>query len=220
MPIIKTILHANYGTAFSPPSPQDREPAIFGNANLAIPERSRGFEVGVEQPVSSTANVRATSFQNDLTDTYQFDLATFALQAIGKARTRGVELEADWTPCEAIAFSAAYTYLDADDLGNGVRLLRRPRHTVSGSVSVRPHQDVTVSLSALYVIDREDNDPLTFAQVDLEDYLTVRLAANWRVRPWLELFARIENAFGEDYEDVAGYPALDTGAYAGFKVRF
>jgi len=40
------------------------------------------------------------------------------------------------------------------------------------------------------------------------------------VNKHLELFARVENVFGEQYEIAAGYPAYDTGAYAGFKLRF
>lgn len=221
VPVIGTLLHANYGTAFSTPSPQDREPALFGNANLAKPELSRGFEFGIEQPIpAAKANLRATFFQNNLKDTYQFDLATFAIQAIGRARTRGIELEAAWDPCDILGFSAAYTYLDADDLSNSARLVRRPRATVSASMQVRPRKDLAFSLSTIYTMGREDFDPVTFAQTDLEDYVTVRVAANYKLNRHVEIFARIENAFGQKYEEVAGYPATGTGAYAGVKLRF
>lgn len=219
-PWLQTLLHANYGTAFSPPSPQDREPALFGNALLVKPERSRGWEVGVEQPLGARAKLSATWFQNDLRDTYQFDLGTYALQAIGAARTRGVELGAEWQPCSAVGFQAAYTYLDADDTESGLRLVRRPRHSLSGGVTLKPHRDLTLGLSAICVLDREDFDPVSFAQTDLEDYLVVRLSASWRVRRNLEIFARVENLLGEDYEEAAGFPAYDTGAYAGIKLRF
>jgi len=30
----------------------------------------------------------------------------------------------------------------------------------------------------------------------------------------------VENLFGDNYEEAAGFPAYDTGAYAGVKVRF
>ncbi len=221
VPVLQTLLHANYGTAFSPPSPQDRELVLFGNPLLAKPERSRGFEIGFEQPISAAkASFSATYFQNDLRDTYQFDLATFALQPIGEARTRGVELGAVWQPCTALGFNASYTYLDADDTEANVRLVRRPRQSISGGMTLKPHEDVTVSLSADYVMDREDFDPVSFAQTDLEDYLVARLALNWRVCKNVELFGRIENLFGDRYEEVAGFPAYSTGAYAGVKLRF
>ena len=221
VPVIDTLVHANYGTAFSPPSGQDREPALFGNPQLAKPERSRGWEVGVEQPIpAAKATLSATFFRNELSDIYQFDLATFALQPIGHARTQGVELGARWQLCEAVGLHSSWNYLDADDLSGGVRLVRRPRHTLSGSLVLKPHERLTLSLSALYVMDREDFDPVTFAQKDLEDYLLGRLSANWRVRQNLEVFARVENLFGDNYEEAAGFPAFDTGAYAGVKLRF
>ncbi|TDU64556.1 vitamin B12 transporter [Prosthecobacter fusiformis] len=221
VPVTETLLHANYGTAFSPPSPQDLAPALSGNALLVKPERSRGFEFGIEQPIpAAKARVSATFFQNDLEDTHQYDMISGVVQPIGEARTRGVELGADWQPCKEVTVYASYTYLDADDLSGNVRLVRRPRHSMAGGIAVTPVEDVTVSLSAVYVVDREDFDPATFAQTDLEDYLVARLSMNWRVHANVELFARIENLFGESYEEVAGFPAYDTGVYAGVKVRF
>ncbi len=35
-----------------------------------------------------------------------------------------------------------------------------------------------------------------------------------------DLFARVENVFGDRYEEAAGFPAYDTGAYAGLRLRF
>jgi vitamin B12 transporter len=221
VPALQTLLHGNYGTAFSPPSGQDREPALFGDPQLASPERSRGWEFGVEQPMAN-ANITlsATYFRNELTDTYQFDLATFSLQPIGRALTQGMEFGAKWEPHESFSINTAYSYLDADDLSGAVRLVRRPRQTLSGGLVLKPHERLTLSLSALYVMDREDFDPVTFDQKDLEDYLLGRLSVNWRVRQNLEVFARIENLFDDNYEEAAGFPAFDTGAYAGVKIRF
>lgn len=229
LPATQTLLHANYGTAFAPPSPQDRDAAFLGplppgappRVPLEEPERSRGFEMGVEQPFADAhLNLRATYFRNELRDTFQYDFATRSVVPIGKARTRGVELGVEWQPHSRIGFNVDYTYLDAEDLTKGVRLVRRPRHSLSGSARLEPYEDVSIVLSAVYVIDREDIHPTTYLQVDGEDYLTVRLAANWRVCPNLEIFARVENLFGEQYEEAAGFPALDTGAYAGFRLRF
>ena len=221
VPVIGTLVHANYGTAFSPPSPQDREPALYGNALLVKPEQSRGYEIGFEQPIpAAKAKIGATFFQNDLTDTYQFDLSTYSLMPIGEARTRGLELEAEWQPMKQVNVYASYMYLDADDLSNKARLVRRPRHSITGGIIVTPVEDVTVSLSAVYVMDREDFDPVSSAQTDLEDYLVARLSVNWRVCKNMELFARVENLLGESYEEAAGFPAYDTGVYAGVKVKF
>lgn len=219
VPFTGTLVHANYGTAFAPPSIQDREPTFFGNPNLVRPERSRGFEFGIEQPVpAAKLNLHATYFENSLRDTYQF--AGGALQAIGRGRTQGIETGATWQACRAVSMNASYTYLEADDLSNRARLVRRPRHMVTGGLTLQPHPDVTFTFSGSYVMGREDFEPVTFQQVDSEDYLLARISANWRICPRLDLFARVENVFGNNYEESAGFPAYDTGAYAGLRLRF
>ncbi|MFM7606146.1 MAG: hypothetical protein ACKO8Z_13245, partial [Prosthecobacter sp.] len=58
------------------------------------------------------------------------------------------------------------------------------------------------------------------AQRDVEDYLRLRVTASYEVSKNLELFARVENLFGERYAEVLGFPAMRTGAYAGFRLRF
>jgi vitamin B12 transporter len=221
LPWTRTLLHANYGTAYTPPTPQDVTPVFFGNPALVAPERSRGYEVGIEQPLlSDTLRVHATAFRNDIRDTYQYLPPFFLPQAVGEATAQGVESGIVWCPCREFSLNLGWTYLDAQDDTNDVRLVRRPRHSLNGEITLRPHDDVTLSLSAVYVMDREDFDPLTFAQRDVEDFLNVRLSANWRVTKNLEIFGRIENLLGDQYEEIPGFPALDTGAYAGVKIRF
>jgi vitamin B12 transporter len=219
VPVLKTLLHANYGTAYTPPTPQDLTPVFGGNPNLLDPERSRGYEIGIEQPLSDNQLLlRATWFRNDIEDTYQYLPPFFIPTAVGEATTSGVESGIQWTPCQSFSANLNYTYLDATDDTNEARLVRRPRHSINGGITVKPHDDVTVSLSAVYVIDRED---FTFAgQSDVEDFLNVRLSATWRVTKNVEIFGRIENLLGDQHEEIPGFPALDTGAYAGVKLRF
>lgn len=225
MPWTQTILHANYGTAFAPPTPQDREGAIwapFGGQLINLkPERSRGFEVGIEQPIeAANLNLALTWFHNDLHDTFEFVGAPAFLQPVGKARREGFEASAQWQPCKEFGFNASYTYLESDNLTTGRRLVRQPRHMITTSMTLRPQERLTFTLSGSYVIDREDFDAATFARFDAEDYLLARLSANWQVSQQLDVFARVENLFGDDYQAVAGFPTFDTGAYAGFRLRF
>lgn len=221
VPVLRTLLHANYGTAYTPPTPQDITPVFFGNPFLVKPERSRGYEIGLEQPwFGNRLVLHATGFRNDIQDTYQYPPPAFVPQAVGEATTQGVESGLVWTPCKAFSLDFNHTWLEARDDTNNVRLVRRPSHSLSGGITLRPHRDVSVSLSAVYVIDREDFDPQTFAQRDVEDFLNVRLSASWRICRNFELYGRIENLLGEQYEEIPGFPALDTGAYVGARIRF
>ncbi|MCX6847372.1 MAG: TonB-dependent receptor [Verrucomicrobia bacterium] len=221
IPVLQTVLHANYGTAYTPPTPQDLTPVFGGNPNLLNPERSRGYEVGITQPLfQNKLSLRATYFHNDLRNTYQYPFPAFIPVAIGSATTQGMESGLDWNPSAMFGVNLSYTYLYAYDNTNAARLVRRPRHSISGGLRFQPVKDLTFNLSAIYVIDREDYDPVTFAQRDLEDYLNVRLTANWRVNEHIDLFARVENMLGEKYAEIPGFPVMGTGAYAGLRLRF
>jgi len=219
MPWTQTILHANYGTAFAPASPQNREAALFGNPAFLKPERSKGFEFGIEQPFAKNkATASLTYFRNSISNLIVFTPPFGPLQQINQARTEGMEAALNWQPAGGFGFNAQYTYLDADDLTAGTRLVRRPRHTISADTWVKPVSKFRIGLGALYIIDREDG--FGAAQRDIEDYLRLRLTASYEVSRNLEFFARVENLLGERYEEVLGFPAMRTGAYAGFRLRF
>lgn len=219
VPVAGTQLHANYGTAFAPPTPQDREPALFGLPTLLRPERSRGFEAGFSQPLfKDRVTASATWFRNDIRNYIEFDPILFVMQQIDRARTQGVECQIDFRPCDAVHLTLGYTYLDAENLTDQRRLVRRPRHTVNAQATVQPVEDVTLGFTANWVIDREDG--FGAGQSDQEDFLNVRLFANWQMTEHVSLFGRIENLLGDDYQAVRGFPSLDTGAYGGVKVKF
>lgn len=219
MPWTQTVLHVNYGTAFSPASPQNREAALFGNPAFLKPEQSKGVEFGIEQPFASNkATVSLTYFRNSINNLIVFLPPFGPLQQINQARTEGLEAAFNWQPCERFGVNAQYTYLDANDLTAGTRLVRRPRHLLSGDVWVKPMTKLRLGLGALYVIDREDG--FGAAQRDIEDYLRLRLTASYQVCANFEIYARVENFLGESYQEVLGFPAMRTGAYAGFRLRF
>lgn len=219
LPWKQTVLHANYGTAFAPTSPQNRESALFGDPTFIKPEQSKGVEFGIEQPFANNkATVSLTYFRNSIRNLIVFDPNLFVLQQINQARTQGLEAAFNWQPCDRFGFNAQYTYLDANDLSAGKRLVRRPRHSLSGDVWVRPVTSFRLGLGAFYIIDREDG--FGTAQRSIEDYLRLRLTASYQFSKNLELYARVENLLGERYEEVLGFPAMRTGAYAGFRLRF
>ncbi|MGV3660884.1 MAG: TonB-dependent receptor domain-containing protein, partial [Prosthecobacter sp.] len=140
------------------------------------------------------------------------------LQQINQARTEGLEAALSLQPTDSFGFSLQYTFLEADDLTAGVRLVRRPRHMFSGDAWVKPVPKLRLGIGALYVLDREDG--FGAAQADVEDYLRLRLTASYEVCKNLEIYARVENLLGEEYAEVQNFPAMRTGAYAGFRLRF
>ncbi len=217
----ETILHANYGTAFAPASPQNRESALnFSPGFLPVqPETSRGVEVGIEQPfANNTASVSVTWFRNDIKHLIQFDPNLFLLTQVDEARTEGFETGFHWMPCQSFGLDVDYTYLDAENLTDDTRLVRRPRHTMAGSLWVKPFDKLRLGIGGLYVINREDG--FGAAQQPIEDYLVLRFTASYQICRNCEIFTRVENMTDQRYEETLGYPAPRAAAYAGLKFKF
>jgi vitamin B12 transporter len=219
IPRFMTLLHTSYGTAFAAASPQNRETALFGNPFLTNLEESKGFELGFEQPLADdTLTFSCTAFRNEIRNLIQYDFVQQKLFTIGEALTKGVEACLRWEPCAAFGLQGSYTYLDAENLTNAARLVRRPRHQVSGDLWVRPIDRLRVGCGILCVVDREDF--FYNGQLDSEDYARVRATASFSLSKHSEIFARVENLLAERYAEVPGFPAPRTGVYGGLKIKF
>jgi len=215
-------LRASYGTAFRSPSFLDlygRSAFYTGNPSLD-PERARGWDAGVDWYLPGgrgtlSATAFGTRFTNLIASTPDFR----SVENILRARTRGVEVSARLVR-GATELRAGYTYLEADNLTAGTRLLRRPRHRAGVDFTHDFTRTVMAGLGLAHVAQREDVHARTFRVVDGEDYTVVRVFGHWAVSDRFILRARIENVFDERYEDVNGYPALGVGAFAGAEWRF
>jgi vitamin B12 transporter len=216
---------ASYGTAFRSPSFLDlygQSAFYVGNPNLR-PEKARGWDTGVDFYFpQQRGTVGVTWFETEYTDLIvsDFSRSPSSVANVQRARTRGAEFSARTTLPGGIELRASYTYLEADNLTQSKRLLRRPRH----SANVDLWRDFGAGFSAggglAFAAQREDVHARTFATIDGEDYTVVRLYAAYVVNPRLTLKLRVENLLNEKYEEVNGYPALGFGAFAGAEWKF
>lgn len=219
IPMARTLLHANYGTAFSPPSPQDVQPALYGNPYLVESEESEGWEIGVEQPFwEDKGKIFLTWFRNDIENLIEYDPVSFSLHQVDEARTEGVEVGFQLNPVKQLRLDANYTWLDAENLTQDVRLVRRPRHQLNAGIAWLPVENLRFGLNVNYVADREDG--FGAEQREVDDFTTVRLTAAWKITKHVEIFGRIDNLLDEEYEEVLGYPAYGRTFYAGLRLRF
>ena len=102
-----------------------------------------------------------------------------------------------------------------------VREVRRPRHSAN-LIAWGDSGRLGWGASLAYVGGRRDMDVDLFpaATVRLHDYLLASLRVAYRIMPALELYARVENAFDADYQDVVGYNTAGRTVYAGLRVAF
>lgn len=218
-------LRASYGTSFRSPSFLDlygHDTYYVGNPNLR-PEKAHGWDAGMDWYLpEKRGTLSATWFETDYTDLIVYNFAVFPSTVVNanRARTRGVELSAQTTLGGALEARLAYTYLEAVDLTDNTRLLRRPRHAFNADVWHAFGHGVTAGAGVAFAAGRQDVDALTFATIDAEDYTVARVYAAWQVTDRLALKGRIENLLNEKYEAVNGYPALGFGAFFGAEWKF
>jgi vitamin B12 transporter len=214
-----TRLKGTYGTGFKAPSLFQLY-SSYGSPDLK-PERSRGWDAGIEQGLwGRRLVVGLTGFANRFDDMINFDYATSRYGNIEAAETRGLEATLGASPWDPLDVSASYTYTETEDETTGEELVRRPRHrgavNVAYSVTPRLHS----SLSVAYVGTREDQNFATGTPETLDDYVLVNVAASYDVTPHATVFARVDNLFDAEYEEVLGYGTPGIAGYGGVKLTF
>ncbi len=217
-------LRASYGTGFNAPSFLELygvATGYRGNPGLR-PEKSRGGDVGLDLYLpGNRGTVSLSAFRNDFTDLISYDFNSYpgTTANVGKARTSGVEVESKLSLSKGLELRLAYTYLDARDLTGSVRLLRRPRNSLSADLWRDCGSGFSAGAGVGVVSGRQDVDALTYATVNDPDYAVARVYAQWKATPRLGLKARVENLLDRSYQPVNGYPALGRGIYGEFDWR-
>jgi vitamin B12 transporter len=218
-------LRGSFGTGFRSPSFLDlygQSSYYQGNPRLQ-PEHARGWDAGVDFFLPAhRGTLSATWFDTRFHDLIVYDFSVFpgTTANVDQARTRGLELSEQARLGGSWEMRAAYTYLEADNLTEHTRLLRRPRQMLSVDVWRNLGGGVSVGAGVLSVAKRQDINAQTFATVDAPDYTVARLYAAWSVSDRVKLKVRFENVLDKHYEEVNGYPALGAGAFAGVEARF
>ncbi|MET0212900.1 MAG: TonB-dependent receptor, partial [Vicinamibacterales bacterium] len=142
-------------------------PSFLGNPDLK-PERSRGFDAGIEQRFArNRVALEAIYFANhfdDLISLGPYDPETFNAQYenIGETRASGLELVGTAFAGSEWRFSGGYTFLDSKVVHSissspifapGNQLYRRPRH--SGSLQASYSQNrLSLALGGMFIGER------------------------------------------------------------------
>ncbi len=223
-----TRLKFSGGTAFHAPTLSDlylSEPAFsfFPNPNLQ-PEKSVGWDAGIEQDIASQTMLGARYFENDIHNLIEFAAATngtFTLANVDRARTRGLEVTGQTTLLTNVTLWANYTWLiEARDLTTGAALLRRPEHSGAAGADWRFLRRFLFHTDATFTGSREDIDPVTFNTVRNSGYIKWDVGLTADVTRHFQLFGRIENLLDDQYEEAKGFPALGRVFYAGGRALF
>lgn len=214
-----TKLSSTVGTGFKAPSLFQLY-SSFGNPDLQ-PEESLGVDVGVEQDIIEDALAAGiTYYWNRFDDLISFNPDTFKSENIARARTQGIEVSLSARPVESLSLRASYTLLHSRDLDAERELLRRPKHKAALDVRYDLSEQSNVGGSVQFSGKSLDNDFSTFPATltSLSSYATVDLFANYALTDSVTLFARVENLFDREYEEVLGFGTRGAAAFGGIKV--
>ncbi|HEY8483280.1 MAG TPA: TonB-dependent receptor [Longimicrobiales bacterium] len=236
-----TRLRAAAGTAFKEPTFFENFAQGFakGNPNLE-PERSRSWELGVEQALfDGRLSLAATYFDQRFRDLIQYTATPPQPDApnyfnIAGADAAGVEAEARLLLTPGLTVAASYTRLSTEitdagydaSLQPGDRLLRRPTHTANLSLGYRLADRGSLDLALHYTGERDDLDFSEFPsrRVTLDAYTRLDLAFAYDIlparasRPGLTATLQVENAFDASYQEVANFPARGRTIFVGARV--
>ena len=208
-------------------------PFFLGNPDLK-PERSRGFDFGVEQRFArDRAAVELTYFANhfdDLISLGPFDPVTFhsRYENIGETRATGVELTGSAIASGGFTVTGGYTYLDSKVIRSissspifapGRQLYRRPRHSGSLQASYSRGR-VSLAVGGVFIGSRVDSD-FNFPTISSNDgYASWNASGDLRLARRTAAFLTIDNLSDREYMEPLGYRALGRTVRAGVRTRF
>ncbi len=228
-----TVLRANYGDGFKAPTLYELDSEYSNPVAMLSPETARGWEAGLDQfflggriRMAATYFERLTRDQIDFFSCFGPDSGPGCAQRylvggyyynVGRTRSEGIELEANAKLTDTLAAKLAYTDMTAINLADRTDLARRPRLMADASLFWTPTPELSLGGNIAFVGKRWDDAANSVA---LSSNTLVNVFASYALTDTLELFGRIENAFGIRYEPVAGYGAPGRAFYAGIRARY
>jgi vitamin B12 transporter len=242
-----TRLRFSYATGYMEPDFTETFaglPYYVPNKGL-LPERTRGFEAGLQQAfLAGRWSLNATYFNNLFHDQIEYGTNTEPYAGnppgtlgqffnVQQSFAQGAEVQLDGRIWKRLTLNTAYTYTSSEILENplctpaapcyppyvpGYPLLRRPKH--SGTMLLNyPGTRWSANLSGSFVGRRPDSDFVDDLVDHAAGYARVDLGGWYAINSRVTAFVNVGNVFNAHYNEVVGYPALTANFRAGLRFR-
>jgi vitamin B12 transporter len=228
-----TKIRSSYATGFRAPAINQLFFPNFGNPTLR-PEKSRGFDVGVEQRLfGDRVHLSGGYFWNRFRDLIvnvsgdpvcaPFSTFLSCPRNIAAAVTKGWEASAafvlvrDRPFAKNLELRGQYTNTLTRDLATAFRLPRWPVDQWSTILSYQPIDLLVVNLAARYMGSRL-NDVLNRQPQRAFDVWS--FSATYDVTKRVQAYTRVENLFDEKYEEILNTGTAVRSIYVGLQVSY
>ena len=212
-----------YGTGFRAPSLSE----IAYNASPDASAPAKGSELGAEESTGwdagvgyfSTAGwyVEGVYFDQKVDDEIYYDLVDYSgyLQGDGESSSTGVEFTAEVPLGDMVTFNGNYTYTDTQDF-DGEQRLRTPKNMANVGLLITPWND-RIQININYRIAKDIAEE---SMGSVDEYEVLDLSVTLQVIEGLQVYARVENATDEQYQEIPEYNTGGAAGYAGLRYSF
>ncbi|MEM9838672.1 MAG: TonB-dependent receptor [Pseudomonadota bacterium] len=206
---------ASFGQGFKAPSLFQQTffcCGATGPAEGLKPERSEGFDAGVifSAPRVSLDLGWFTQTTEDLID---FSFPVGAYFNVSEVETEGVEVALNADVLSWLDVQLSYAFIDAEG-PNNTPLNRVPRHSGDALFVIDP-----VGPWSANILVRHNGEETDGAN-EVDAWTRVDVNAAYQINDTLEIYARIDNLFDAEYQQVLGYGTPDRSGTVGLRVSY
>ena len=219
LPTKSTTLRASWGKAFRAPSLSDMYSTWISSSGKVSqsspdlkPETVTSWEIGFEQTFNTNTQLKATYYENVLSDMmYSTNVSTLLSEKrnAGKAEIKGFEIEAKQSITENISAFANFTYNRSKMLENdskptsiGKQLPYVPEKQfnigVSGNSALWNGSIIGSYVDDMYTTD-DNTDVIKDVYGAYESYFIVNAKIGYKIRDYLSASLSINNLFDKEY---------------------
>lgn len=227
----KSRFHINYGEGFKAPS-LFQIYSDYGNPNIE-PESGKALEFGITQELYDNWQVSMVGFERKSENQIDF-FSCFGSSAplcasrpfgfyenIKKAQTKGFEAETNYR-FGAFSMNAGYAFIQTENrtIGSpnfGKSLARRPQNSANLGINYQLNSRLNASINYNYIGERYDN---ASNSVMLSAYDLIGVRASYKLSSGIEIYGRVENLLGEEYEIVRNYGTMPQTFNFGLRAEF
>ncbi|MCK4617336.1 TonB-dependent receptor [Candidatus Aerophobetes bacterium] len=223
-----TRLRASYGQAFRPPTVNELYwyedwgwgMGLFGNEDLK-PEKSRGYELGLEHQFSLPLLARISWFDRKTEQLISWvEISPWHWQAtnVDKAHNQGIESELRLQLTSRLSLGLNYLYQQAKDEGEeykGNYLAYTPEYKMGLSLEYETDFGLGIRIETEKVSEQYTNRENT---QKLKGYNLLNARLSQRLTKKVEVFATGENLLDESYQVFRDYPMPGRRINLGMKI--